>query len=203
MKQKRNSKKLVVFGNGYRKKFIKEINGDGLGEILASIFKGTSKFISRSGVLPAFRRIISKAATSAAAAASKYASEAAPAVVEAGKKVATSALEGATESLVRNIPKYFEGSKTSGDVLRSAREKTIESIIQTGTPLAQDEIQKLRNAVQAQTDVIIREAQKDVKKESKKVKSNIEKELEKLKRKVVGAGHSKPKSKPKTKKSKK
>ena len=203
MKQKRNSKKLVVFGNGYRKSFRKEITGDGLGEILTAIFKGTSKFISRSGVLPAFRRVISKAASSAAEAATKYAREAAPAVVEAGKKVATAGLESATESLVKNIPKYFEGTKTGPDVLRAAREKTLQSVIQTGTPLAQDELQKLRDAVANQTDVLIREAQEDVKKESKKVKSNIEKELEKLKRKVVGAGHSKPKPKPKTKKSKK
>ena len=200
MKQKRKSKTLVIYGNGYRRTFKQEIRGDGLGEILMAIFKGTSKFISRSGAIPAFRRVISKAAQSAAASASKYAAEATPAIISAGKKVATSALEGATESLVKNIPKYFEGTKTSGDVLRSARDETLQSVLQTGTPLAQDEIQKLRNAVQAQTDVLIREAQADARKEGRQVKSNIEKELKKLKRKVVGAGHTKPKTK--TKKSK-
>lgn len=200
MKQKRKTKTLVIYGNGYRHSFKQEISGDGLGQILQALFKGTAKFISRSGAIPAFQRVISKAASSASDAALKYAAEAAPSVISAGKKVATSALEGATESLVRNIPQYFEGKKSSGDVLRLARDKTLQTIIDTGTPLAQDEIQKLRDAVANQTDVLIREAQADAKKESKQVKSNIEKELKKLKRKVVGAGHSKSKSK--TKKSK-
>jgi len=197
MKQKRKTKTLIIYGNGYRQTFRKEIRGDGLGEILAAIFKGTAKFISRSDVIPAIGRVLSKAASSAAESASKYAAEAAPSVISAGKRVATSALEGATESLVKNIPKYFEGSKTGADVLKSARDKTLESIVQTGTPLAQDEIQKLREAVQAQSDAIIREAQADATKESKRVKSNIEKELKKLKRKVVGAGHPKAKAKSK------
>jgi hypothetical protein len=198
MKQKRITKKLIIYGNGYRQTFRKEMTGDGLGDILAAIFKGSAKFISRSGVLPAFRRVISKAAASAADAASKYAAEAAPSVISAGKKVASSALEGATESLVRNIPKYFEGSKTGSDVLKAARDETLQTIIDTGTPLAKDEIQKLRDAVANQTDVLIREAQADARKEGKQVKSNIEKELKKLKRRVVGAG-----MKTKTKKSKK
>lgn len=197
MKQKTRSKRLVVFGNGYRQTFKQQITGEGLGEILQVLFKGTAKFISRSDIIPALGRVLSKAASSAGKAASKYAAEAAPSVISAGKRVASSALEGATESLVKNIPKYFEGSKTGADVLKSARDKTLESIVQTGTPLAQDEIQKLRNAVQAQSDAIIREAQADATKESKRVKSNIEKELKKLKRKVVGAGHPKAKAKSK------
>ena len=191
MKQKRKTKTLVIYGNGYRKSFRQEMTGDGLGEILASIFKGASRFISRSDVIPSIGRVLSKAAASAAASASKYAAEAAPSVISAGKKVATAGLEGATESLVRNIPKYFEGTKTGADVLKSARDKTLESIIDTGTPLAQDEIQKLRNAVQAQSDAILREAQADASREATKVKSNVEKELKKLKRRVVGAGMKK------------
>ena len=203
MKNKPRTKKLIVYGNGYRKSFRQEIRGDGLGDILTSLFRGASKFISRSGIIPATSRVFSKIASSAVDSATEYARQATPSIIEAGKKVATSALEGATESLVKNIPKYFEGTKTAPDILKSARDKTLKSIIETGTPLAQDEIQKLRDAVANQTDVLIREAQEEVKKESKQVKSNIEKELEKLKRKVVGAGHSKPKKSVKSNKSKK